>query len=110
MLLFNSGKKLEKAFTEEQFAALVEALKQHESNAASREDLRETELRLQLEIEKVRSELKTDIEKIRADLTTEIEKIRTEAAATKFSLLKWQLGIGLALACIMAKGFGWLGF
>lgn len=24
--------------------------------------------------------------------------------------LKWQLGIGLALAVIMAKGFGWLGF
>ena len=25
-------------------------------------------------------------------------------------LLKWQLGIGLALAAIMAKGFGWIGF
>ena len=25
-------------------------------------------------------------------------------------LLKWQLAIGLALATIMAKGFGWLGF
>lgn len=25
-------------------------------------------------------------------------------------LLKWQLGIGLAIIVIMAKGFGWLGF
>lgn len=25
-------------------------------------------------------------------------------------LLKWQIGIGFALAVIMAKGFGWLGF
>ena len=128
MLLFNSGKKLEKAFTEEQFAALVEALEQRESNAATREDLRETELqlqkdlretelRLQLEIEKVRSEtekiraeLKESIEKVRADLTAEMEKMRTEAAVAKYTLLKWQFAIGLAIVCIMAKGFGWLGF
>ena len=37
------------------------------------------------------------------DVRLEIEKVRSE-------LLKWQLGIGLALAAIMAKGFGWLGF
>ena len=48
---------------------------------ATRADLRETELRLRAEIEKM-----------------------------KYDLLKWQLGIGLALAAIMAKGFGWLGF
>ena len=132
MLLFNSGKKLEKAFTEEQFAALVEVLEQRESNTATREDLRETELqlqkdvretelqlqkdlretelRLQLEIEKVRAELKSDIEKVRADLTAEMEKMRTEAAVAKYTLLKWQFAIGLAIVCIMAKGFGWLGF
>ena len=121
MLLFNSGKKLEKAFTEEQFAALVEVLEQRESNAATREDLRETELqlqkdlretelRLQLEIEKVRAELKSDIEKVRADLTAEMEKMRTEAAVAKYTLLKWQFAIGLAIVCIMAKGFGCLGF
>ena len=139
MLLFNSGKKLEKAFTEEQFAALVEVLEQRESNTATREDLRETELqlqkdvretelqlqkdlretelRLQLEIEKVRSEtekiraeLKESIEKVRADLTAEMEKMRTEAAVAKYTLLKWQFAIGLAIVCIMAKGFGWLGF
>ena len=59
---------------------------------ATKGDLRETELRLQTEIEKVRAELKTDMK------TLEVR------------LLKWQLGIGLALAAIMAKGFGWLGF
>jgi len=37
------------------------------------------------------------------DVRLEIEKVRSE-------LLKWQLGIVLALAAIMAKGFGWLGF
>lgn len=36
------------------------------------------------------------------DLQIEIEKLRC-------SLLKWQLGIGLAIAAILAKGFGWLG-
>ena len=25
-------------------------------------------------------------------------------------LLKWQIGVALALAAIMAKGFGWIGF
>lgn len=59
---------------------------------ASRADLRETELRLQAEIEKLRAELKTDIEKV------------------KYDLLKWQIAGWVALAAIMAKGFGWLGF
>ena len=48
---------------------------------ATRADLRETELRLRAEIEKM-----------------------------KYDLLKWQIGGWLALAAIMAKGFGWLGF
>ena len=48
---------------------------------ATRADLRETELRLRAEIEKM-----------------------------KYDLLKWQIGGWLAIAAIMAKGFGWLGF
>ena len=47
---------------------------------------------VRLEIEKVRAELKTDMEKV------------------KYDLLKWQTGGWVALAAIMAKGFGWLGF
>lgn len=54
---------------------------------------------VRLEVERVRAELKTDIEKVRAD----VEKV-------KYDLLKWQIGGWLALAAIMAKGFGWLGF
>ncbi|WP_370791039.1 peptidase M23 [Bilophila wadsworthia] len=124
MLLFDTGKKLEKAFTQEQFDALVEVLERREDRAATKEDLRETELRMQVEIEKVRaetekirSELKTDIEKVRA----ETEKVRLEVRETearlkadnekvKYDLLKWQIGGWIALATIMAKGFGWLGF
>ena len=124
MLLFDTGKKLEKAFTAEQFDALVEVLEKREDKAATKEDLRETELRMQVEIEKVRaetekirSELKTDIEKIRA----ETEMVRLEVRETearlkvdnekvKYDLLKWQIGGWIALATIMAKGFGWLVF
>ncbi len=47
---------------------------------------------VRLEIEKVRAELKTDMEKV------------------KYDLLKWQIAGWVALAAIMAKGFGWLGF
>ena len=48
---------------------------------ATKSDVREAELRLQASIEKV-----------------------------KYDLLKWQIGGWLAIAAIMAKGFGWLGF
>lgn len=64
MLLFDTGKKLEKAFTQEQFDALVEVLERRGDKAATREDLRETELRMQTEIEKIRSET----EKIRLEI------------------------------------------
>ena len=47
---------------------------------ATKGDLRETELRLQKEIEKVR-----------------------------YDLLKWYIGGWVALAAIMAKGFNWFG-
>ena len=138
MLLFDTGKKLEKAFTQEQFDALVEVLERRGDKAATREDLRETELRMQTEIEKIRSEtekirleiketeaqLRTEIEKVRAEtekvrlevretearLRTEIEKVRGEIEKVKYDLLKWQIGGWIALAAIMAKGFGWLGF
>ena len=55
------------------------------------------------EVEKVRAELKVDIEKVRADLKSDMAKV-------KYDLLKWQIGIGIALVAIMATGFGWLGF
>ena len=62
------------------------------------------------EVEKVRADLKVEIEKVRADLKTDIEKVRAEAEKNKYDLLKWQIGIGLGLVAVMAKGFGWLGF
>ena len=138
MLLFDTGKKLEKAFTAEQFDALVEVLEKREGKSATKEDLRETELRLQVELEKVRGEtekiraemketearLTVEIEKIRGEtekvrgevketearLRTEIEKVRGEVEKVKYDLLKWQFAIAFALAAIMAKGFGWIGF
>lgn len=44
------------------------------------------------------------------DVRLEIEKVRAEVEKVKYDLLKWQIGGWLALAAIMAKGFGWLGF
>lgn len=131
MLLFDTGKKLEKAFTQEQFDALVEVLERRGDKAATGEDLRETELRMQTEIEKIRSEtekIRLEIKETEAQLRTEIEKVRaetekvrlevretearlrTEIEKVKYDLLKWQIGGWIALAAIMAKGFGWLGF
>ena len=99
MLLFDDGKKLEKAVGEEAAKAIVEVLERFDesqrSAGATKGDLRETELRTQAEIDKVRGE---------------IEKVRAEVLKVKYDLLKWQMAIGFALAAIMAKGFGWLGF
>lgn len=84
------AKKLEAAgFTREQAEVQANALREfttlHEEQTrnelATKRDLRETELRLQKEIEKLR-----------------------------YDMLKWQFGVAAALAVIMAKGFGWIGF
>lgn len=61
------------------FSAIQEERAKNE--LATKSDLRETELRLQKEIQEV-----------------------------KYSLLKWQIGGWIALAAIMAKGFNWIGF
>lgn len=44
-----------------------------------------------------------EVKETEARLRTEIEKV-------KYDLLKWQFAIAFALAAIMAKGFGWIGF
>jgi len=51
-------------------------------------------------------------EKNRQELAakSDIHDMRLEMQRMKYDLLKWQFGIALALAAIMAKGFGWLGF
>ena len=89
--------------TEAQRAALQTALDRYDETSrkelATRGDVRETELRLQAEIEKVRKEIQ----------------------GTETRLIKWQLGIAAgivsvmltgfgAMVTIMAKSLGWLGF
>ncbi|HIX41423.1 coiled-coil domain-containing protein [uncultured Desulfovibrio sp.] len=108
-------RKLEEAgFTRQQAEAQVEAMREQleaqrtalqreldKYDEASRRELatKGDVQDVRLEIEKVRAE----VERVRAELKTDIEKV-------KYDLLKWQIGGWLALAAIMAKGFGWLGF
>ena len=69
---------------------------------ATKGDVQDT----RLEIEKVRAEVekvRAEVEKVRAELKIDIEKV-------KYDLLKWQIAGWVALAAIMAKGFGWMGF
>jgi len=56
---------------------------------------------------------KGDIQDVRNEIQNvhnEIQDVRLEMQKMKYDLLKWQIGGWLALAAIMAKGFGWLGF
>ena len=91
------ARKLEEAgFTrqqaEVQASALREAIEKYDEagrrELTAKADVRESELRLQ----------------------KEIEKIRAEPEKVKYDLLKWQIGGWVALAAIMAKGFNWIGF
>ncbi|WP_298069557.1 hypothetical protein [uncultured Mailhella sp.] len=63
----------------------------------------ETQARVQ--VEAMQGIVRTYDEDSRRELATKLDLKEIE-----LRLLKWQLGIGLALAAIMAKGFGWLGF
>ena len=112
--MFDTGKKLEKAFTQEQFDALVEVLESRQDKAATKEDLRETELRLQLEIEKVRGEteklrgetekLRGEIEKTKAQLQADISQLRIDTARDLRELemrMVIKLG-GMLAACVAA--------
>ena len=54
--------------------------------------------------------MRLEIERVRAELKTDMEKVRTDVERVKYDLLKWQIGGWVALAAIMAKGFGWIGF
>ena len=101
-------------------AALQPLLRFYEETAhrdlATKGDVMDTRLEIErvraevekvrAETEKVRADLKVDIEKVRA----EVEKVRAEVEKNKYDLLKWQIGIGLGLVAVMAKGFGWIGF
>lgn len=77
---------------ESQADALQKVLERYDeadrNGLATKGDLRETELRLQKEIEIIRKE---------------IEKSR-------YDMLKWYIGGWIAMAVLMAKGFHWLGF
>ena len=53
-----------------------------------RAELRESELRLKKEIEQVRAELKADIEQVRAELKTDIEQVRADLRETELRLKK----------------------
>lgn len=96
VLLFDDGKRLEKAVGEEAAQVIVSLFERMDEKqrleTVSKGDLRETELRLLKEIKDGQLLLEGKIKEM------------------EIRLLKWQLVFGLALALIMAKGFGWLGF
>ena len=92
--------------TEAQRAALQTALDRYDETSrkdlATRGDLQD----VRNEIQDVRNELKEEIQ----DVRLEVEKVKASIKETELRLIKWQLGGWVALAAIMAKGFGWLGF
>lgn len=109
MLLYEESKALEKAIGEEAAAVVAKVFeRQNEvtnAETASKTDLRETEMRLQLEIEKVKSET----EKVRGEVKETEARLRVDIEKTRSDLLRWQIGIGFALGAFMLAGFGTLG-
>ena len=88
------------------------------NDLATNASLRETELRLQKEIEQLRGDLQKEIEQLRGDLQKEIEQLRAETrqiegnlrrdieqlraetARHKVDIIKWTLGALLAYAVL----------
>ena len=96
MPLFDTGKKLEKAVGEEAAQIIIEALEklneEQKKNLATKGDLRE------------------EGNAIRADVRETELRLQKEIKDVEYRLLKGQMGIGLAIILVVAKGFGWLGF
>ena len=67
-----------------------------------RAELRESELRLKKEIEQVRADLSKEIEKVRSDLSKEIEQIRAEIARAKVDMLKWIVPLMIGQVVVIA--------
>ncbi len=102
------ARKLEQAgFTREQ--AEIQAENARELRESQAEAIRVFASDLD---EKTKKELATkeDVLFVRADLRETELRLQKEIKATEYRLLVWQLGIGIAIISIMAKGFGWLGF
>jgi len=66
----------------------IDARYPHLPDLVTQHHLRESELRLQKEIEQVRADLTLEIEKVRTDLTLEIEQVRAELRETELRLQK----------------------
>lgn len=124
MLLFDTGKKLEQAFTREQFDALVDVLEKRDGSLATSQELTAVKTELKADIAELRQEIAANKAELKADiagidarlretelrLQKEIVQIRSEMQKVKYDMLKWQLGVGLAIIAVVAKGFGWIGF
>ena len=71
-----------------------------------------TEEQARVQAELLRDTLEKYDESSRRELVTrsDIQDIRLEMKSMELRLLKWQIGLTLAIIAVMAKGFGWLGF
>ena len=107
MLLFDTGKKLEKAFTKEQFDALVEVLERRDGSLATSQELKETETALKTEIQTVKTELKADVLAVKGDLRETELRLQKELKETELRLqkdiekaksetIRWTVGIIVA--------------
>lgn len=109
-----SKKLIEAGFTQQQAEGLARSTLELENIRKAEQEKRDAERKAEqekLEAERLKTlATKADVEKVRADLSLEIEKVRASIKDTEMRLLRWQIGIGIVLVGIMAKGFGWLGF
>ncbi|MFB6359179.1 MAG: hypothetical protein ABEJ96_09350 [Thiohalorhabdaceae bacterium] len=71
------------------------------TDLATASQVRESELRLQKEIEQVRAELKTEIEQVRAELKTDIAQTKSDTIKWTAGMLTVQLGLFGALVKLL---------
>lgn len=74
----------------------------HLPDLATQGHVRESELRLQKEIEQLRADLEKQIEQLRAELKLDIERVRGDVARLKIDLLKWLIPLMFGQVAVIA--------
>lgn len=114
MLLFDDGKRLEKALGAEAAHVIIEVFEkfgeEQKRELATKGDLREETSAIRADLREETNAVRAELRETELRLQKEIEVVRKEVQQVKYDLLKWQVAGFVGMAAIMAKGFGWLGF
>ncbi len=79
----------------------IEHLATKEELQALRTEIQEIESKLKAEIQEVRNDLQVSNKDLKSEIQLEIQKVRTDLQKTENTLIRWLIGIAVALGGLM---------